>query len=137
MNESFDTLFMGMAFTFAPEFSSNLAKQFVLADASAVGFIFVMLGQTELFTAHTSLGILPVLNGQATFFDLGRPWAVISVMRLVGCALFAGFIAFVGPRLTIVDPTAFGCLADALLPYSALTALASGVIAGWLMGLPT
>lgn len=109
----------------------------MLTNASAIGFILVILGQTELFTAHTSLGILPVLNGQATLSDLGRLWAVIHVMNPVGCALFAGFIAFVGPRLTAVDPAAFGSLASALLPYSAPTTLASGIVAGWLMGLLT
>ena len=137
LNVSFGALFMGMALTFSPEFSSDLVKQLVLANVSAVGFILVILGQTELFTAHTTLGILPVLNGQATLRDLGRLWVVIYTMNLLGCVLFSAFIAFVGPRLTIVEPAAFGTLADALVPFSAVTILSSGVIAGWLMGLLT
>lgn len=137
LNVSFGALFMGMALTFSPSFSSELVKQLVLANVSAVGFVLVILGQTELFTAHTTLGLLPVLNGQAAVADLARLWGVIYVANLIGCTAFAGLIAVTGPALGIVDPSAFGSLADALVPFSAWAITLSGIIAGWLMGLLT
>ncbi|MFC7153921.1 formate/nitrite transporter family protein [Halomarina halobia] len=137
LNVSFGALFMAVALTFSPGFESDLVKQFVLANASAVGFLLVMLGQTELFTAHTTMAWLPVFSGHADLRELGRLWLIIYVTNLVGCALFAGLVALVGPSLSIVDPSAFGTLANALLPYSGPTILLSGVVAGWLMGLAT
>jgi formate/nitrite transporter FocA (FNT family) len=57
LNLSFGALFMGMVLTFSPSFPSPLVKQFLLAAASSVAFLFVVLGQTELFTAHTTLAV--------------------------------------------------------------------------------
>jgi formate/nitrite transporter FocA (FNT family) len=137
LNVSFGALFMGMALTFSPGFQSALVRQLVLANVSAVGFIIVVLGGTELFTAHTAMGVIPVLDGDASVGELGRLWGVIYVGNLIGCTVFAGLIALIGPSLAVVSPGAFGTLADALLPFSGPTILLSGVVAGWLMGLVT
>ncbi|MFC6834920.1 formate/nitrite transporter family protein [Halomarina ordinaria] len=137
MNVSFGALFMAMALTFMPEFGSDLAKQLTLASVSAVGFLLVMIGQTELFTAHTTMAWLPVLSGHADLRDLGRLWSIIYAANLVGCTVFAGLVSVLGPALGIVSPSSFGSLAEALLPFSWWTILLSGVVAGWLMGLAT
>ncbi len=137
LNVSFGALFMGMVLTFSPSFPSPLVKQFLIAVASSIGFLFVVLGQTELFTAHTTMGVLPVLDGRASKSDLGELWGVVYASNLVGCVLFAGLIALLGPALNIAEPAAFGTLADALLPLPAWIIFLSGVIAGWLMGLVT
>ncbi|GAA0251967.1 formate/nitrite transporter family protein [Haladaptatus pallidirubidus] len=137
LNVSFGALFMGMVLTFSPSFPSPLVKQFLLAVASSVGFLFVVLGQTELFTAHTTMGVLPVLDGRASKSDLGELWGIVYVSNLVGCVLFAGLIALLGPALNIAEPAAFGTLANALIPLPAWVIFLSGVIAGWLMGLVT
>jgi formate/nitrite transporter FocA (FNT family) len=137
LNLSFGALFMGMVLTFSAPFSSELAKQALLAGASSIAFLFVVLGQTELFTAHTTLAVLPALDGRTGLRRLGRLWGVVYVANLVGCALFAGLIAVLGPALGIVSPAAFDSLAGSLLAHSAWVILLSGVVAGWLMGLTT
>lgn len=137
LNVSFGALFMGMALTFSPGVESDLVQQIVLANVSAVGFTIVILGQTELFTAHTAMGVIPVLNGDAFVGELGRLWAVVYGANLAGCTVFAGLIALIGPALAIVSPSAFGTLADALVPFAGPTILLSGLVAGWLMGLVT
>ncbi|MFH5798288.1 formate/nitrite transporter family protein [Haladaptatus sp. CMAA 1911] len=137
LNVSFGALFMGMVLTFSPSFPSPLVKQFSLALASSIGFLFVVLGQTELFTAHTTMGLLPVLDGRASASELGELWGVVYVANLVGCVLFAGLVTLLGPSLHIAEPAAFGTLANALLPLPSWTIFGSGVIAGWLMGLVT
>ncbi|WP_224333703.1 formate/nitrite transporter family protein [Haloprofundus halobius] len=134
---SFGALFMGMALTFQPNFDSALAKQLTLGGVSSVGFLFVIIGQTELFTAHTTMAVLPVLADRASLRELLRLWGVVLAANLVGCACFAGLIAAVGPAMDIVDPAAFGSMASALLPFPWWVVTASGVIAGWLMGLLT
>ncbi|NHN58463.1 MULTISPECIES: formate/nitrite transporter family protein [Halorussus] len=134
---SFGALFMGMALTFSGGFESMLTQQVTLASVSSIGFLFVILGQTELFTAHTTMAVLPVLDGRASVVDLARLWAVVYASNLLGCAAFAGLIALVGPPMDIVDARAFGSLARALVPLSWWVILLSGVVAGWLMGLVT
>ncbi|GAA0465558.1 formate/nitrite transporter family protein [Halococcus dombrowskii] len=137
LNVSFGALLMGMALTFSGGFESSFVTRFVLANVSTVGFVIVIIGQTELFTAHTTLGVLPVIDRRASITELGELWGVVLVGNLIGCAVFAGFIAVAGPPLGIVTPAAAGMLADALLPLSWWAILLSGVIAGWLMGLAT
>jgi formate/nitrite transporter FocA (FNT family) len=137
LNVSFGALLMGMALTFSGGFESSFVQRFVLANVSTVGFVIVVIGQTELFTAHTTLGVLPVIDRRASVADLGQLWSVVLGGNLIGCAMFAGFIAVAGPPLGIVTAAAAGSLADALLPLPWWAILLSGVIAGWLMGLTT
>ena len=137
LNLSFGALFMGIVLTFASGFSSPLIKQLALANASAIGFVIVVIGQSELFTAHSTMGILPVLDRRASLRELGRLWGIIYVGNLIGCVVFAGLIAVLGSSLGVVEPAAFGSLAAALLPFSGPTIFLSGIVAGWLMGLVT
>ena len=137
LNLSFGALFMAMALTFSGGFESKLLQQLVLGGVSSVAFLFVVVGQTELFTAHTTMAILPVLDGRTTTRELGRLWGVTYASNLLGCAAFAGLIATVGPAMGVVEPWAVGSLASALLPLPWWVILASGVVAGWLMGLAT
>lgn len=137
LNLSFGALFMAMVLTFSPSFPSELVKQVLLASASSIAFLLVVLGQTELFTAHTTLAVLPVLDGRTQLRELGRLWGVIYAANLVGCAVFAGLIALLGPELGIASPAAFHSLAESLLSHPAWAILLSGIVAGWLMGLVT
>ncbi|MBX0294918.1 formate/nitrite transporter family protein [Haloarcula nitratireducens] len=135
LNVSFGALFMAMALTFMGPSQSGFFQQLVLANASAIGFVLVVLGQTELFTAHTTMGILPLLDGRGSVRQLGRLWGVVYGSNLVGCAVFAVLMATVGPAMGIVEPAAVGTLAENLVPFPPQTILLSGVIAGWLMGI--
>jgi formate/nitrite transporter FocA (FNT family) len=137
LNLSFGALFMAMVLTFSGGFGSKLVQQVALGGVSSIAFLFVVIGQTELFTAHSTMAILPVLDGRASARDLARVWGVTYVSNLVGCALFAGLIAAVAPRMGVVDPSAFGSLAFSLVPLPWWVTVSSGVIAGWLMGLVT
>ncbi|WP_227380779.1 formate/nitrite transporter family protein [Haladaptatus halobius] len=137
LNLSFGALFMAMALTFSGGFQSKLVQQVVLGSVSSIAFLFVVIGQTELFTAHSTMAILPVLDDRASLTELGRVWSVTLTSNLVGCVMFAVLIATVGPSMGIIEATAFGELANALLPLPWWVILLSGVIAGWLMGLVT
>lgn len=137
LNLSFGALFMAMVLTFAGGFSSELTKQITLAGISSIPFLFVVIGQTELFTAHSTMAVLPVLDGRASVADLGRIWSVTYVSNLLGCLAFVVLITAIGEPMGIAEPTAFESLARALvmLPWWIITL--SGVVAGWLMGLAT
>ncbi|MFD1514497.1 formate/nitrite transporter family protein [Halomarina rubra] len=137
LNVSFGALLMAMVLTFSGGFESSLVQRFVLANVSTIGFVIVIIGQTELFTAHTTLGVLPVIDRRASLRDLGRLWGIVYIGNLLGCAVFAGLIAVAGPPLDIATPEAVDTLASALIPLSWWEILMSATIAGWLMGLTT
>lgn len=137
LNLSFGALFMAMVLSFSGGFGSELTKQVTLASVSAIPFLFVVIGQTELFTAHSTMAILPLLDGRASVREVGRLWGVVYAANLLGCAVFVGLIAAIGKPMGIAEPSSFGALANALLGFSWWVIFLSAVIAGWLMGLAT
>lgn len=137
LNLSFGALFMAMVLSFSGGFGSELTKQVALAGVSAIAFLFVVIGQTELFTAHTTMAILPLLDGRTSVREVGQLWGVVYVANLIGCAVFVGLIAAVSQPMGIAEPSAFESLTSSLLGLSWWVIFLSAVIAGWLMGLAT
>lgn len=107
----------------------------VLATAYAVGFIFVVLGRSSLFTEQTTSAVLPVLARRASVMQLARLWSLVLIGNIAGGALFALFLSTLGPHLHIVETGAFGTIAQKLLDVPWWTMWGSAVLAGWLMGL--
>jgi formate/nitrite transporter FocA (FNT family) len=107
----------------------------LVANLYAVGFIFVVLGRSELFTEQTTLAVLPVLGGRASVGALLRLWVIVYVANLIGAAAFAALAAFIGPALGVIEPRAFGEIAHRLLDHSGRDIFLGAVLAGWLMGL--
>jgi formate/nitrite transporter FocA (FNT family) len=101
----------------------------------SVGFIFVVLGRSELFTEQTTLAVLPVLGGRASVGALLRLWLIVYVANLIGATAFALLAAFIGPALGVITPSAFGEIAHRLLDHPGRDIFLGAVLAGWLMGL--
>jgi formate-nitrite transporter family protein len=117
----FSVLLMAVVFTQTGKVFPKPVVEFLVAGAYSIGYIFVILGRSELFTEHTTLAVLPVINGRASLRELARLWGPIYVSNLAGGVIFAGLIVIVGPGLGVIDPQALGSIASGL--------------AGWLMGL--
>jgi len=131
----FSLLVIGVLYTMFREKLSVEAMQVVLAMAYPIGFIFVILGRSALFTEHTTLAVLPVLNGRESFGSLARLWGIIYFGNILGGYIIGAAIAFIGPRLGLVSYDALGDIAKHLTDYSAPLILVSAILAGWLMGL--
>ncbi len=110
-------------------------SEMLVANMYAIGFIFVVLGRSELFTEQTTLGVLPVLNRQGSVAALGRTWGIVYLANLIGAALFAWLAVLVGPALGVVESGIFGEIAGSMTKHPAGVILLSGILAGWLMGL--
>ena len=117
--------------------TGELTKQLLLAVAYGVGFILVVLGRSELFTEHTALAVLPVIDGRASLAKLARLWGIVYVANLVGAVVFGGLIVAIGPTADVVEPSAIVELARIYTDQPAVGLLGGGVLAGWLMGLLT
>ncbi len=131
----FSLFLMAVVWTMATGTLSEPVVRLLVANMYAVGFNFVVLGRSELFTEQTTLAVLPVLNRRATPADLARLWGVVYVSNLLGAAAFAGLAVNIGPALGVIDPRAFGELARALTDHPGHVMFGSAVLAGWLMGL--
>jgi formate/nitrite transporter FocA (FNT family) len=135
LDVSFSLLLMAVMTTLTEGRLPKPVTEMLVANMYAVGFLFVVLGRSELFTEHTTLAVLPVLDGRASIRQLGRLWGLIYVSNLAGAAAFAAFAVLVAPALGIAEPSAFGTIAHGLTDHPAWVTLASAVLAGWLMGL--
>ncbi len=112
-----------------------VVRETLLALAYSVGFVIVILGNSELFTEHTTLAVFPFLNRDTTLYELLRLWVLIYAANLVGAAVIAFTIAYIGPGLGLIEPAVLGEFARQVTGHSGLMLLLSGVLAGWLMGL--
>jgi formate/nitrite transporter FocA (FNT family) len=131
----FSLLFMAIAKSQIDSSMPKVVAELVVANMYAIGFIFVVLGRSELFTEQTTLIALATLNRQTTVAALIRTWAVVYVANLIGVAVFAGLAVVAGPALGVVELRAFGQIASSLTEQPAATMFVSAVLAGWLMGL--
>ncbi len=135
LDVGFSLFLMGVMMTLAGPTLPRPVVEILVACMYSVGFIFVILGRSELFTEHTTLAVLPVLGGRATVPQLLRLWGLIYVSNLAGATIFAAIAAWVGPALGVIEPWALGKIAHGLVDHPAPVVLASGVLAGWMMGL--
>lgn len=108
--------------------------ELLLANLYTIGFIFIILGRSELFTEHTATAVFPVLDRQASLAALGRLWAVVFVGNVLGAAIFAGAIVVVTPT-GLIESQAFQEIAIHYTRRDAVALLVGAVLAGWLMGL--
>ena len=135
LDVGFSVFFMGILLTLMDPGASPLFTRLMLANMYAVGFIFVILGRSELFTEHTSLAVFPVLRGDASLQQLGRLWALVYVSNIAGAAAFAFFVTTLGARMDLISVEAFGEISRDLLRHDSVTIFMSAVAAGWLMGI--
>lgn len=131
----FGPLLMAIMLTLVTGVYEKPVVEILTANMYAVGFVFVVLGQSELFTEHTTLAILPVLDGQASLSQLGRLWGLVYAANLVGGGIFVLLVVPFAPKLGVAEPAAFAKIATGLTEHAWLTLAVAAVLAGWLMGL--
>lgn len=135
MEVGFSLFLMGIVYTL---FHGELKEPFVhvlLSFSYALGFIFVVIGRSELFTEHTTLAVIPVLSGRKNLRSLMKVWGVIYSGNLLGGYLFSFIFTNVGPAMEIISHEAFFYLAHNMIKFNWLLILGSSILAGWLMGL--
>jgi formate/nitrite transporter FocA (FNT family) len=107
----------------------------LIAISYPLGFIFVILGRSELFTEHTTVATMPVLTGHATFKNLFVLWAIIYFGNLIGGYVFGSIMAVVPVKIGAVNIDSLVALAHHLIDHPWYIIGGSGILAGWLMGL--
>ncbi|WP_430973952.1 formate/nitrite transporter family protein [Sunxiuqinia rutila] len=107
----------------------------LLAFAYPLGFIFVVVGKSELFTEHTTLAVIPVLNNDVSIKSLMLLWTIVYVGNLLGGYAFSSILSVLPSAFEVISLNAFESLAQKLIDFPWYIILLSGLLAGWLMGL--
>ncbi len=131
----FSVFLMATIYTLFNEVVHPSILHVLLAIAYPLGFIFVVIGKSELFTEHTTLAVIPVLNRNATIKSLLILWGIVYAGNLFGGYFFGYILSVLPERLNAIDNGAFYGLAKKLIDHPWYIILGSAILAGWLMGL--
>ena len=131
----FSVFLMGILFTLFKDQVSDQVSHVLVSLAYPLGFIFVIIGRSELFTEHTTLAILPVLNKTASIKRLFILWGIILAGNLIGGYIIGAILVYFAPAIGIISNEAFSHLAHKLIDVPLGVIFISAIIAGWLMGL--
>lgn len=131
----FSLLFMAIFLALARDTLSQPVQQLLLASLYSIGFIFVILGRSELFTEHTTLAVLPVLNRRASIGSLMRLWGLVYCGNILGATVFAVLAVTMTIPMDLAEPGVFREIAQPLVKHGWGPLLLSAILAGWLMGL--
>lgn len=130
----FSLLLMGVMLTLVSDVYEPPITRILMANMYSLGFILVILGRSELFTEHTTLAVLPLLDGKSSIGQVLRLWAVVFAGNIVGSAAMAGMIYGVASPLLAIEPWALEEIATDLVNHQWWVILFSAMFAGWLMG---
>ncbi|HEU5054116.1 MAG TPA: formate/nitrite transporter family protein [Hanamia sp.] len=131
----FSVLMMSVVLTLFKGVFQAAVVQFFVATMYPLGFMFVVLGRSELFTEHTTLAVLPVLQGLAPIKRLLRLWGIIYFSNIVGGLIFSLILCYFGNTLHFIQSWALAEISIDLVAHTWMGILLSAALAGWLMGL--
>jgi formate/nitrite transporter FocA (FNT family) len=100
----------------------------------SVGFLIVILSRQQLFTENTLTAVLPVIARRKLewVWVMLRLWGIVLGGNLVGCFLFASFLAFSGTLSPEIASAAHEVGAK-LMTNAASEMFVKGIVAGWLI----
>jgi formate/nitrite transporter FocA (FNT family) len=95
----FGPFLMAVIATLTSKEMPHSVTQILITLAYSVGFIFVVMGRSALFTEQTTSAVLPVLSRRSNIRQLLRLWGLVLIANIVGAAVIAAVISQVGPRM--------------------------------------
>jgi len=131
----FSILIIGIIYTLFKNESTNGQLTLMMALVYPIGYIFVIIGRSELFTEHTTLATLPVMNGEASLGSLAKLWVIIYLGNLTGGYIFGSITLVFNSEMHLIGKDFFYFVSEKMLKYSVSATLISGIMAGWLMGM--
>ena len=130
----FSILAIGIIYTLFKTEVSPGKLYLMMALVYPLGYIFVIIGRSELFTEHTVLATIPVLNGKASFKSLLTLWVIIYAGNIIGGYLFGAIILQFNAGTHLISLDFFHFVSQKMVAYSSTNIVVSSIIAGWLMG---
>jgi formate/nitrite transporter FocA (FNT family) len=131
----FSVLLMAVILTLFNGVFPDPVVEFLVANMYPIGFIFVVLGRSELFTEHTTLAVLPVLQGLASLRKLLRLWLFVYVGNIAGGLIFALILSYLANSIHFLEGWSIAKISESLITHLWITKMLTAALAGWLMGL--
>jgi formate/nitrite transporter FocA (FNT family) len=131
----FSVLMMSIVLTLFKDVFPDPVVHFLVANMYPLGFMLVILGRSELFTEHTTLAVLPVLQGLAPVKKLLRLWIIVYFSNIIGGLIFTLILSYIASSLPFLQNWAFARISMDITSHSWKALLLSAALAGWLMGL--
>src|ERR1043165_4531586 len=78
----FGPFLMAVISTLTSKELPHSVTQILITLGYSVGFIFVVMGRSELFTEQTTSAVLPVLSRRANVRQLVRLWVLVLIANL-------------------------------------------------------
>ena len=128
--------FSFLAGAFAASLVSEPYRHAAASAAYPLGFVFVILARSELFTENTLTPVLPLLHRRdaGTFGRMLRVWGLLLAGNLAGTLLFAWVVARTPAVPAALQPHLLQLAERATSTGFGLT-LYHGIFAGWLIAL--
>ena len=130
----FSILMIGIMYTLFKAEVSTSKLYLMMALVYPIGYVFVIIGRSELFTEHTTLATIPVLNGEASLKSLINLWSIIYLGNLAGGYLFGLIVLQFNTNTHLISLDFFYFVSQKMVAYSSGNILISSIMAGWLMG---
>lgn len=131
----FSLLLMGVIYNLFGGEMSEGSLSILISLSYALGFIFVILGRSELFTEHTALAVIPVLNKSESVSSLVKLWVLVYLGNIIGGYIISLILTNLGPAIGFMETGDFVFFAEKLTQYSGKIIFFSSILAGWMMGL--
>ena len=130
--------FSFLASAFASQLVSEEHRHAAAAAAYPIGFIFVIMARSELFTENTLVPVIPFLEhrDRETFLKLLRMWGLLLLGNLIGALIFGWVLARTPVVSAELHPSLTRMAAEATSGGFGQVVYA-GVFAGWLIALLT
>jgi formate/nitrite transporter FocA (FNT family) len=128
--------FSFLASAFAANLVSEEHRHAAAAAAYPLGFIFVIMARSELFTENTLDPVIPFLDQRdgETFRKLVRMWVLLLVGNLIGAVIF-GWVLARTPVVNAELQSGLSRLAEEATSGGFGRVLYAGIFAGWLIAL--
>jgi formate/nitrite transporter FocA (FNT family) len=133
---------LSMGFSFLTEaliradLPASTWRHLIASFGYSVGFIIAVLGRQQLFTESTLTAVLPLLTRRdgATAVAIGRLWAIVLVMNLVGTWVFAALLLVHGVFSDAVVAS-LGVIGREAVHAAFGVTFVKAMFAGWLIAL--
>jgi formate-nitrite transporter family protein len=111
-------------------------RRFAMAAAYPIGFIFVVMGRSELFTENTLRPVVPLLHERSrdALHKLARLWGLLLLGNMIG-ALVVSWLLARTPAIDAALRPALDAVAEEATRGSFREIFYLGIYAGWLIAL--
>jgi formate/nitrite transporter len=108
----------------------------ISASTFPVGFVLIVLTNSELCTSNIFVMAYATLRQRITLYDLARNWIISYIFNLAGCLFFAGILFYWAEVLTTDVQTSYAVTqAEVRVNVNWGYNVAKGIMCNWLVAL--